>query len=511
MPQSSPARSRARRPDRPLRSRPARPLYARQPHRHGAADPLARRRRRRSRRAAGHLLRPARLGRPHRHGSDQHQRAGQGLHPHPRHLVARAGRRLEADDHRPCTPRAGASSCSSGMSAASRTPICSRAACCPWRRAPCAPTASRPTPTKASSRSSRRARWRPPKSPASSPTTRMRAKCAKDAGFDGVEIHSANGYLLQQFLSDKTNKRTDQYGGSIENRTRLVVEVVDAVTKVWGGDRVGIRLSPLTKFADIGDSNPEPVYLSLIEQINPFKLAYIHVDRGRHRRRAPSGRRLRPAEAAPRLQRPLHGQQRLRPGARHRGAREEPRRPHLLRAPVHLQPRSRRAPALGRAAGRRPTKTRSMPARRTATPTIPRVRNGRSVPVPHSRTAVDDGPARPCLRRNRGLRQCQRGSHGCEEKIDERQARRHIAGDCCGGAAARALGGAGRLRHQARQRLGLYRGLGPLPGVGDRRSIVGQLADPDGLPSATSATGASRTAAATPACPRSTCASDSPP
>jgi N-ethylmaleimide reductase len=106
------------------------------------------------------------------------------------------------------------------------------------------------------------------------------AQCAKDAGFDGVEIHSANGYLLQQFLSDKTNKRTDRYGGSIENRTRIVVEVVEAVTRVWGGDRVGIRLSPLTKFADIGDSNPEPVYLSLIEQLNPFGLSYIHVIEG---------------------------------------------------------------------------------------------------------------------------------------------------------------------------------------------------------------------------------------
>jgi len=106
------------------------------------------------------------------------------------------------------------------------------------------------------------------------------AQCALDAGFDGVEIHSANGYLLQQFLSDKTNKRTDRYGGRIENRTRIVVEVVEAVTRVWGGDRVGIRLSPLTKFADIGDSNPEPVYLSLIEQINPLGLAYIHVIEG---------------------------------------------------------------------------------------------------------------------------------------------------------------------------------------------------------------------------------------
>jgi N-ethylmaleimide reductase len=106
------------------------------------------------------------------------------------------------------------------------------------------------------------------------------AKRAKEAGFDGVEIHAANGYLLQQFLSDKTNKRTDQYGGSIENRTRIVVEVVDAVVKVWGGDRVGIRLAPLTKFADIGDSNPEPVYMSLVEQLNPFKLSYIHVVEG---------------------------------------------------------------------------------------------------------------------------------------------------------------------------------------------------------------------------------------
>jgi N-ethylmaleimide reductase len=106
------------------------------------------------------------------------------------------------------------------------------------------------------------------------------AKCAKEAGFDGVEIHAANGYLLQQFLSDKTNKRTDQYGGSIENRTRIVVEVVDAVVKVWGGDRVGIRIAPLTKFADIGDSNPEPVYMSLVEQLNPFKLSYIHVVEG---------------------------------------------------------------------------------------------------------------------------------------------------------------------------------------------------------------------------------------
>jgi N-ethylmaleimide reductase len=106
------------------------------------------------------------------------------------------------------------------------------------------------------------------------------AQLAKDAGFDGVEIHSANGYLLQQFLSDKTNKRTDRYGGSIENRTRLVIEVVEAVTRVWTPDKVGIRLSPLTKFSDIGDSDPEPLYTSLIEQLNRYNLAFIHVVEG---------------------------------------------------------------------------------------------------------------------------------------------------------------------------------------------------------------------------------------
>lgn len=106
------------------------------------------------------------------------------------------------------------------------------------------------------------------------------AQRALDAGFDGVEIHAANGYLLQQFLSDGANKRTDAYGGSIANRTRLVVEVAEAVVKVCGGDRVGIRLSPLTTFNDISDSDPEPLYLSLIEQLNPLGLVYVHVVEG---------------------------------------------------------------------------------------------------------------------------------------------------------------------------------------------------------------------------------------
>lgn len=106
------------------------------------------------------------------------------------------------------------------------------------------------------------------------------AECAMKAGFDGVEIHAANGYLPHQFLSDRTNIRTDAYGGSLENRARFVIDIVRKVTSVVSPKRVGIRLSPLTTFGDITERNPEPLYLYLIEQINPFGLAYIHVVEG---------------------------------------------------------------------------------------------------------------------------------------------------------------------------------------------------------------------------------------
>jgi len=96
------------------------------------------------------------------------------------------------------------------------------------------------------------------------------------AGFDGVEIHSANGYLLDQFLRDSTNKRFDQYGGSIENRTRLLLEVTATVCKVWGGDRVGVRISPINPFNDIRDSNPQALFNHVADELNQFKLAYLH-------------------------------------------------------------------------------------------------------------------------------------------------------------------------------------------------------------------------------------------
>lgn len=111
---------------------------------------------------------------------------------------------------------------------------------------------------------------------------RHAAVCAKRAGFDGVEVHSANSYLLDQFLRDSTNQRTDQYGGSIENRTRLTLEVTAAVVDVWGHERVGIRLSPVTP--DAGntplDSQVMQTYGYLIEQLNRFQLAYMHFVEG---------------------------------------------------------------------------------------------------------------------------------------------------------------------------------------------------------------------------------------
>lgn len=103
------------------------------------------------------------------------------------------------------------------------------------------------------------------------------AKNAKEAGFDGVEVHGANGYLLDQFLRDGTNKRNDAYGGSIENRARLLLEVVDAVVQVWGAGRVGVRLSPVNPFNDIADSTPQATFNYVAEQLAKRGIAYLHV------------------------------------------------------------------------------------------------------------------------------------------------------------------------------------------------------------------------------------------
>ncbi|AGA90841.1 NADH:flavin oxidoreductase [Thioflavicoccus mobilis 8321] len=109
---------------------------------------------------------------------------------------------------------------------------------------------------------------------------RQAAANAKEAGFDGVEIHSANGYLLDQFLRDKTNRRTDAYGGSIENRARLLLEVTDAVLEIWDKPRVGVRLSPLSPANDIDDSDPEPLFTHVVTELGARGIGYLHVVEG---------------------------------------------------------------------------------------------------------------------------------------------------------------------------------------------------------------------------------------
>jgi N-ethylmaleimide reductase len=106
---------------------------------------------------------------------------------------------------------------------------------------------------------------------------KIAAQNAKSAGFDGVEVHSANGYLLDQFLQDSANKRNDSYGGSIENRSRFLLEVVDAVTTIWGKGCVGVRLSPYGTFNDMGDSDPIRLFTYVIGKLSDRRIGYIHM------------------------------------------------------------------------------------------------------------------------------------------------------------------------------------------------------------------------------------------
>jgi N-ethylmaleimide reductase len=103
------------------------------------------------------------------------------------------------------------------------------------------------------------------------------ARLAKRAGFDGVEIHAANGYLIDQFLQDNTNLRTDAYGGSVENRARFLVEVTEAVVQVWNANRVGVRLAPRGTFNSMGDSDRKATFSHAVERLARFNLAYLHL------------------------------------------------------------------------------------------------------------------------------------------------------------------------------------------------------------------------------------------
>ncbi|MBV9080176.1 MAG: alkene reductase [Elusimicrobia bacterium] len=109
---------------------------------------------------------------------------------------------------------------------------------------------------------------------------RRGAQLALEAGFDGVEVHGANGYLIDQFLQDGTNKRTDEYGGAVANRARFLLEVMRAVISVWGASRVGVRLSPNGSFHNMKDSNPKETFSYAIRELDHFGLAYLHLRTG---------------------------------------------------------------------------------------------------------------------------------------------------------------------------------------------------------------------------------------
>jgi len=109
---------------------------------------------------------------------------------------------------------------------------------------------------------------------------RKAAENARQAGFDGIEIHGANGYLIDQFLRDGTNKRGDAYGGSVENRTRFLAEVLDAVTNVYPSKRVGVRFSPFSNFNDISDSDPVTTFAAAIARADDAGLGYVHLVEG---------------------------------------------------------------------------------------------------------------------------------------------------------------------------------------------------------------------------------------
>ena len=109
---------------------------------------------------------------------------------------------------------------------------------------------------------------------------RHAAEQARAAGFDGIEVHAANGYLLDQFLRDGSNQRNDEYGGSAENRMRFLNQVLDAVLEVWPSNRVGIRLTPENSFNSMNDSDPEKHFSYFIEQLNSRNLAYLHILEG---------------------------------------------------------------------------------------------------------------------------------------------------------------------------------------------------------------------------------------
>jgi N-ethylmaleimide reductase len=172
---------------------------------------------------------------------------------------------------------------------------------------------------------------------------RQAAKNAQEAGFDGVEVHGANGYLLDQFLRDGSNHRADAYGGSVENRARLLLEVTQAVVDVWGADRVGVRLSPSSTFNDMDDSDPRATFGYAIQALNALNLAYLHLLEPSESDLRHGGTAIPTKRISSPVRWPIDGELGLRPGVWPSGDRQRRCRPGVLRQAVHRQPRPARA------------------------------------------------------------------------------------------------------------------------------------------------------------------------
>ena len=171
---------------------------------------------------------------------------------------------------------------------------------------------------------------------------RQAAKNALLAGFDGVEIHGANGYLIEQFLQSHTNLRTDQYGGSIENRSRFLMEVTKAVVEVWGADRVGLRLSPYGIANGSGEPDPMPLYTHVVQSLESARarLSAFHraaLQRRRPRRGQPSERAFGDGAVPPDLERRADISRRFHRRDGERGDRSRPCRRHRVRQNLHFQ------------------------------------------------------------------------------------------------------------------------------------------------------------------------------
>ena len=181
---------------------------------------------------------------------------------------------------------------------------------------------------------------------------RRAAERAKQAGFDGVELHAANGYLIDEFLQSKTNHRTDEYGGSVENRYRFLKEVVEAVTSVWPAHRVGVHLSPNGPFNDMGSPDYREQFTFVAGQLDRFGLAYLHVVDGLAFGFHNLGEPMTLAEFRKVFHGPLIGNCGYTKETAEKAIAAGTRRPDLLRATLHQQPGPRGAVQERLAAGR---------------------------------------------------------------------------------------------------------------------------------------------------------------